>query len=134
MKHSEVLQEIKDWAALNGWEVVSFGASPFGDNGIADKMLIKEGRQVWAEGKAGKDKPKAAQIRFKEKIVSNGGEYLVVRRYEDLDILKTCTHLKEVQGDDTLSSSNSDMVSMVPASFGSRGRKNRTAKGYRKRD
>jgi hypothetical protein len=135
MKHSEVLQEIKDWGALNGWECISFGASPFGDNGIADKMLIKEGRQIWVEGKRDKkDKLKISQIQFREKIVSNGGEYMVAHRYEDLEILKTCTHLREVQDDDTLFTSDSDMVSMSIATLGSRGRKNRTAKGSRKRD
>jgi len=133
MKHSEVRQEVSDWCSLNGWERFPIGASVFGTNGLPDDIIVKDGRHVWIECKAGKDTQTKEQLRTQARLEESGGEYLIVRKYEDMDILKACKHLKEVRNDYPISAFDTNAALLLSMQNSQKTRPRRAAKGNRKK-
>jgi hypothetical protein len=58
-------------------------SNPFAINGVSDILAIQNGRFIAVEVKSEKGKPTADQIKFIEKINSNGGIAIIARSWED---------------------------------------------------
>lgn len=88
LKESDIQRQIKDYLQWNGWFVVKIHQSLGSYRGIADLYAIRAGRHVWIEVKAPAGRQSVDQIRFQADIEAHGGEYVVARGVEDVELLE----------------------------------------------
>lgn len=88
LKESEIQRQIKDYLQWQGWFVVKIHQSLGSYRGIADLYAIRAGRHVWIEVKAPAGRQSVDQIRFQADIEAHGGEYVVARGVEDVELLE----------------------------------------------
>lgn len=79
-----IKQQIKDWLSLNNWFHFQYPAGIMGYRGACDRIAIKNGIVLFIEVKAEKGKQSSDQIKFQNSIEEQGGYYVVVRSYKDL--------------------------------------------------
>ena len=85
--HSDLLKAAADYLQIQGWSVFSLPASPYGRNGMPDKVAIKNGRHVWLEGKTGKAQLSQHQRERHAELEMAGAQVVVFRSVEDLYVL-----------------------------------------------
>jgi Holliday junction resolvase len=88
LKESDIQQAIKTWLMYQGWYVVKIHQSLGSHRGIADLYCIKAGRSVWIEVKTVKGRLSEHQEKYRTEIEAHGGEYLIARGIEDVEVLK----------------------------------------------
>ena len=77
----------KRWLDKNGWFNPNIHSEGFYcHRGIADKVVVKNGRVVMVEFKRNMKSSKQSpdQVKFQENWESHGGEYIIVRTVEEL--------------------------------------------------
>ena len=86
LKEAEILRLVKDYLTLKGWFWFRIQQGIGVYKGISDLIAIKGGRVLFIEvkGQSKKAKQSNDQIEFEKKIVSHGGEYVLVRYLDDL--------------------------------------------------
>lgn len=77
-----------DWLSYNGWLSYAIPASPYGRNGLPDRVAIKDGRTVWLEFKVGRGKLSDVQEQRHTEMRAVGAEVYVVRDVDDLAVLR----------------------------------------------
>ena len=82
--HSDLQHQAKDYLQLRGWAVMWHQAGLGTYPGFSDLSAIKDGRTIYVEIKAGKDRLRRDQIEFKVMIEAQGGTFIEYRRLEDL--------------------------------------------------
>jgi len=84
---AELKRKSKKWLDKNGWFNPNIHSEGFYcHKGIADKVVVKNGRVVMIEFKRDDKKSKQSpeQITFQNNWESHGGEYIIVRSVEEL--------------------------------------------------
>lgn len=84
IKESDIQRNIKDYLQYKGWFVVKIHQSLGSYKGIADLYCIKDGRSVWIEVKTPNGRLSEYQMKFRDDIIRQGGEYLVARGIQDI--------------------------------------------------
>lgn len=85
--HSALLKAATDYLTLQGWAVFAIPASPYGRNGMPDKVAVRRGRHVWLECKTGRGELSEVQQQRKAELEAAGAEVVVFRCIEDLYVL-----------------------------------------------
>ena len=85
-KEAEILKLVKDYLTIKGWFWFRIQQGIGAYKGISDLIAIKGGRVLFIEvkGQSKKAKQSNDQIEFEKKIVSHGGEYVLVKYLDDL--------------------------------------------------
>jgi hypothetical protein len=91
---TELVRALCDYLALRGYfywrnntgafKAAHGGFYRFGTPGSPDIMLIKGGKFIGIEAKAGSGRLSPAQIEFQRLCEANGGEYIVAHSIEEL--------------------------------------------------
>lgn len=88
LKERDIQLAIKTWLQYSGWYVVKIHQSLGSHRGIADLYCIKGGRNVWIEVKTLAGRLSVHQEKYRAEIEAHGGEYIIARGIEDVQILK----------------------------------------------
>lgn len=81
--HASILVAVRDVLRNNGWYVIKHQAGPLSHPGLSDRSAIRNGKTIYVEVKAGKDKQSLDQMEFAEMIKIRGGEYIIIRSADD---------------------------------------------------
>lgn len=86
-KQSEtsILTQIRSFLRLNSWYIIRIQQGLGCHKGISDLIAIKKGRVVFIEIKTSKGKLSIHQQRFRLDIEYYGGEYVIMRNFEDAE-------------------------------------------------
>lgn len=84
LKESEIQSQIRDYLRFNGWFCIKIHQSLGSYKGIADLYCLHDGKELWIEVKTSKGKLSEYQIKFRDDIGRNGGNYIVARSLEDV--------------------------------------------------
>lgn len=90
LTHSDLQRQAKEYLQWNGWEVFHHQAGLGTYPGFSDLSALKNGRTIYVEVKAGKDRLSKAQKEFKRKVEDQGGVYIEYRTLEDLLLFINC--------------------------------------------
>lgn len=82
--HTALLAAATTYLEIQGWTVFSIPASPYGRNGMPDKVAVKRGRHVWFDAKTGRATLSEDQRKRKAELEAAGAEVIVVHSIEDL--------------------------------------------------
>ena len=83
---SGIQNAIRDYLRRQGWYVVKIHQSLGSFKVIADLHAIRDGRSLWLEIKTPRGKQSEHQAAFGCAILAHGGEYLVARSVEDVEM------------------------------------------------
>jgi Holliday junction resolvase len=90
LSHGELQRQAKEYLQWKGWEVFHHQAGLGTYPGFSDLSAINNGRTIYIEVKAGKDRLSKAQREFKEKVEAQGGVFIEYRTLEDLLLFMKC--------------------------------------------
>jgi hypothetical protein len=81
---THIRKQITDALRWDGWYVMYNFQGVGSVRGVADLYCLKEGRSVWLEVKTPTGRQSDDQRRWEAAIRTQGGEYRVARRIEDV--------------------------------------------------
>ena len=82
----DVRKVIKDYLQFNKWFVFSNFQGLGSYRGVTDFTAIKGGRVLWVEVKTPTGKQHESQVKFQRDIEAVGGEYVLARSSEDVEM------------------------------------------------
>ena len=85
---SAILQQVRDWLRWRGWYVIRTQQGLGCHKGLSDLVCIRDGRVVWVEVKTATGRLSVHQEGFRGAIETHGGEYVVARCVEDVEVLR----------------------------------------------
>lgn len=81
---ADILRQVRQYLRLKGWSAYRIQQGMGAVRGMPDLIAIRAGRVVWIEVKSRTGRLSVHQEAFQAEIAAQGGEYLVVRRVEDI--------------------------------------------------
>ena len=83
-KENEIQSQVRDYLRLKNWYVIRNQQGLGSHRGQADLTTVKNGRVIFIEIKTGKGKLSKHQEKFRDDILSHGGEYVVIRSLDEI--------------------------------------------------
>lgn len=83
VKEADIRSQLRYLLRLRGWYVVIHFQGPLSHKGFADLTAIKDGITIYFETKTPEGKLSKYQEEFRDCIEGHGGQYYVVRSFED---------------------------------------------------
>ena len=87
MTDKELTQEMKKYWKSNGWLAIRTQQNVGSHKGIADFVVMKDGRTVFVELKGEKGRQTKDQKKFENDMISHGSYYLCIKSVEEFDNL-----------------------------------------------
>lgn len=87
MREAEIQAQVREFLQWRGWYIVKIHQSLGSHKGIADLYALKNGRHLWLEIKTPKGRLSEHQVKFRDAIITSGGEYRVARCVQDVSDL-----------------------------------------------
>jgi len=84
--HGQIQKAVVDYLRWNGWFVYPNRQSAISHKGISDLTAVRKGRVLWIEIKKPGDGQSKDQIKFQQDIEARGGQYLIAKRIEDVEV------------------------------------------------
>lgn len=88
LSETDIRKQIQDYLRWQGWFVYynlqGLGSYP----GLSDLVAVKNGRVVHIEIKKSTGRQSDKQKKFQKDLERAGGEYLIARKTEDLEVLE----------------------------------------------
>ena len=79
-----ILRAVAGYLRVRGYFVVRIQQGLGCHKGIADLVVMKDGRTIWVEVKTPKGRLSAWQDGFRQAVVNSGCEYIVARSLDDV--------------------------------------------------
>jgi len=80
---TQILRQCRDYLRAAGWTVIRMQQGPLSHKGLSDLICVRKGRVVFCEVKTATGRLSDWQQAFRQVIVNEGGEYVVLRCLED---------------------------------------------------
>ncbi len=84
LTEAQIQLQIIEALRFDGWLCVRNAQGAFAHKGYADWTIIKKGRVIFMEIKTATGRQSQSQLEFMHVVRCAGGEYMLVRRLEDV--------------------------------------------------
>ena len=86
LRESEIRRQIQDYLRLRGWFCFYILQGLGSYRGAPDLIAVKNGRVIFIELKTSRGRQSEHQKKFQADLEAHGGEYILCRGAEDLQI------------------------------------------------
>jgi hypothetical protein len=85
LSEGDIQSQCIDWLQIKKWYIIpNYKNKKPRVLGVSDITILKNGRTIWMEFKRENGKQSQEQIEFMWNVKNHGGEYIIIRSFEDM--------------------------------------------------